>query len=85
MSERFKVTLNHDEDDDDRYRATLRVEHDGTVLYERHDGGEPEDNSFRRDWSWVPEAISEAYSLGLADGQASPNARQDSEEKKTDG
>lgn len=71
MSERFKVTLVPDENDDDGYRATLRVEHNGVTVLERRDGGEPEDNSFTRDWHWVPEAISKAYALGLADGQAS--------------
>lgn len=29
------------------------------------DGGEPEDNSFRRDWSWVPTALLAAYDRGL--------------------
>lgn len=32
------------------------------------DGGEPEDQSFRRDWGWVPDALNEAYRQGLRDG-----------------
>lgn len=34
------------------------------------DGGEPEDNSFRRDWGWVPGELQKAYELGLAHGRA---------------
>lgn len=42
--------------------------HTGWRLCER-DGGEPEDNSFYRDWSFVPKAILAAYALGVADGK----------------
>lgn len=65
---KFEVTM---EDDDNGYevRTTLKVVHDGKVLYEKFDGGEPEDNSFSRDWGWVPFAIEQAYELGFKDGQ----------------
>ena len=68
MTARFKVTLTPIEDDD-RYRSTLTVEHNGATVLNKCDGGEPEDNSFARDWSWVPGAIRRAYELGFADGQ----------------
>lgn len=32
------------------------------------DGGEPEDQSFRRDWSWVPDALNDAYDRGYDAG-----------------
>lgn len=77
MSERFKVTLEGN-DDGYTFRQILKVVHDGAVLYEESDGGEPEDQSFYRDWRWVPEAIEKAYALGLADGRSSPSEGVDS-------
>lgn len=32
------------------------------------DGGEPEDQTLGRDWSWVGGALDEAYQSGLTDG-----------------
>lgn len=32
------------------------------------DGGEPEDQSFRRDWSWVPDELQKAYDAGYRKG-----------------
>ena len=32
------------------------------------DGGEPEDNSFIRDWAWVPTALEQAYNEGFERG-----------------
>ena len=34
------------------------------------DGGEPEDNSFYRDWAWVVGELNAAYERGLKDGKA---------------
>ena len=45
----------------------MKVIHNGKVIEEYYDGGEPEDNSFVRDWSWVPDAIEKAYKLGIED------------------
>lgn len=39
------------------------------------DGGEPEDNSFLRDWKWVAPALQEAYELGRAHGMNTPPTR----------
>ncbi|MBW2621303.1 MAG: hypothetical protein JRD68_00225 [Deltaproteobacteria bacterium] len=58
------------EADDNGYRSvtTMRIYHNGTLVISESDGGEPEDNSFGRDWNWVPGAIQQAYDLGLKDG-----------------
>ena len=37
------------------------------VLVEEFDCGEPEDNTFDRDWNWVSGAIEQAYKLGRED------------------
>ena len=66
----FEVKL---EEEEGRYetRTTMKVIHNGEVIEEHSDGGEPEDQSFYRDWGWVPDAIRQAYELGLKDGQKS--------------
>ena len=33
------------------------------------DYGEPEDNSFNRDWSWVADELRNAYTQGVADAR----------------
>ncbi len=33
------------------------------------DGGEPEDQTFRRDWAWVEEALLDAYQAGVDQGR----------------
>jgi hypothetical protein len=66
----FEVTLTNESGAYD-YRQVLRIVRNGEVILEESDGGEPEDQSFYRDWSWVPAAIEKAYALGLEDG-ASP-------------
>lgn len=57
--------------DDNGYecRTTLKIktEHGEETYY---DGGEPEDNSFGRDWSWVPYELRRAYEKGLEDAKA---------------
>lgn len=47
----------------------LTVEHNGIIIFEEFDNGEPEDNYFNRDYAWVKSAIEEAYKLGLQDGK----------------
>ncbi len=51
------------------YRQKLEVHRNGELVEEYSDGGEPEDNSFIRDWSWVPDMIEQAYKWGLEDGK----------------
>ncbi len=61
-------------DDEQRYGddyQVLRIERDGKVLEEHGDRGEPEDNSYYRDWSWVQGALEKAYAFGLEDGRGS--------------
>lgn len=62
-----KVGLDEDER---RYepRCVLTVEHNGIQIRYETDGGEAEDQSFSRNWSWVAPALCEAYSLGVTDG-----------------
>lgn len=69
MTKKFEVTLDCDEDEDEDWQ-TLRIMRNGEVVRLETDGGEPEDQSFYRDWSWVPDAIRAAYKYGLEDGRA---------------
>lgn len=55
------------DDEDGRFQSTLVIDVDG-VIAEYMDGGEPEDNSFNRDWDWVPTELERAYKQGLKDG-----------------
>ncbi len=64
----LEIKMNTDEDSYN-YRTTMEIYHDGTLVRSESDGGEPEDNSFGRDWDWVPGAIQEAYDLGVKDGK----------------
>ena len=48
-------------------RSVLRIIRNGKVVREEYDYGEPEDNSFSRDWSWVKDAILDAYEAGKTD------------------
>jgi len=67
---KYIVEIKKIEDDwgDNEYRRRLVISHDGTQLSEHYDGGEPEDNSFGRDWSWIKGELEKAYALGLKDG-----------------
>ena len=47
----------------------LEVYHNGELILSETDGGEPEDNTFYRDWNWVKGAIEKAYALGVEDGK----------------
>ena len=59
------------EEDDDSYDGgtKLVILYDGKPVTEYTDGGEPEDNSFYRDWHWVPYELKRAYDLGFCDGR----------------
>ena len=50
------------------YRTKMTIT-DDTGEREYYDGGEPEDNSFGRDWSWVTTELQKAYEQGLVDGR----------------
>jgi len=51
---------------EDGYRACLVISSNGKVRY-HWDGGEPEDNLYLRDWSWVAPALDDAYRAGRDD------------------
>ena len=64
---RYKVKY-EDYIDPDVY-TELVVIHDGEEIYRERDRGEPEDNSFYRDWEWVGPALEDAYRMGFKDGK----------------
>lgn len=51
------------EDDGYDYRTTLIIT-DSSGTREYSDGGEPEDNTFGRDWNWVAKELEKAYQEG---------------------
>lgn len=48
-------------------RTTLFIIKDGKVSGSYYDRGEPEDNSFCRDWSWILNELKAAYEKGKQD------------------
>jgi hypothetical protein len=50
------------------YYSILRITWPDGKQEEHYDGGEPEDNSFGRDWHWVPSTIQEAFEAGVKVG-----------------
>ena len=58
-----------------RYWRELEIYHNGKLMASYSDGGEPEDQSFYRDWSWVTEELKRAYKLGFEDGEDSTEDR----------
>lgn len=46
----------------------LLIFYNGELIKYFSDRGEPEDNSFSRDWSWINGELERAYSLGVKDG-----------------
>lgn len=68
-TERFKVEMQDAGEGDRGERTALVMIIDGREVARRLDEGAPEDNSFGRDWSWVPDAIERAYAEGLKHGR----------------
>lgn len=56
------------EDNGYGYRTTLVIT-DNEEERGYSDGGEPEDNTFGRDWSWVEMELERAYKAGLRDAK----------------
>lgn len=48
-------------------RSLLVVTHNGEIVFTAIDGGEPEDQSFCRDLSWIPGIIQRAYNIGKSE------------------
>jgi len=75
----YKVEIITSEEDAARIPDELREDfllHDGSIIIISGDNipttsyldhGEPEDNSFLRDWSWVATELKRAYEKGLTD------------------
>lgn len=72
------------ESDDDgwNYRQHLVIERHGEEVARHCDGGEPEDQSFGRDWSWVEGALRQAYAFGVEDGSRRERATVGDDEAK---
>lgn len=45
-----------------------RFEDGAPVQFIGNDGGEPEDQTLQRNWSWVADALNDAYELGVIAG-----------------
>jgi hypothetical protein len=56
--------------EDPDYRLFLVIRENGVMVDAWPDHGEPEDNSFGRDWAWVPEQLQHAYQVGKDAGYA---------------
>lgn len=48
---------------------TLTIKRNGKNLDFHCDAGEPEDQTFYRDWDWVKPALEQAYAFGIEDGR----------------
>ena len=69
MTDKPKIKTVFAEGEYGDYRTTLTVEHGGREILNEIDTGEPEDNTFGRDWKWVPLALQMMYDLGVIDGK----------------
>jgi len=65
---KLEVSIEYD-DADYRPGYTLTVKHDGEIILEERDNGEPEDNLFVRDYAWIKPALEKVYRLGYQDGR----------------
>lgn len=50
-------------------RSLLVITYNNQIIFTKTDGGEPEDQSFCRDLSWIPGIIQKAYEIGLQEKQ----------------
>ena len=66
---KLKVEVIESNRDKYDYPSELVVTHDGKEISRHSDCGEPEDNTFNRDWDWIVGEILGAYRLGLQDGR----------------
>jgi hypothetical protein len=68
LLEEYEHMLDNDNDYGDG-RGVLVIEYNGKVLEHHTDNGEPEDNTFYRDYDWIDTAINTAYEMGVEDGK----------------
>lgn len=59
----YEVRVDPVEDKWDFY-SELKIIVDGELRATYNDNGEPEDNSFGRDWSWIGGELASAYEVG---------------------
>ncbi len=52
----------------DHYWAVVRYEDGEPKELIGQDGDAPEDQTLVRDWDWVPQALADAYKLGMKNG-----------------
>ena len=72
--QKYSVELRSPNDDEkehtDEWNTCLVIKRNGKLIDEHWDCGEPEDNSYSRDWGWIMEALIQAYSFGQNDGES---------------
>lgn len=66
---KFVVEMHDKESPYGEFFTELVVLYDGKTILRESDRGEPEDQTFGRNWSWVDSIIMKAYQLGLKDGK----------------
>ena len=64
LSDEMKAEYGIDASDDSHF---MIVKHNGEIIYVIGDYMEPEDATFLRDLSWIPELLDEVYMLGKGD------------------
>lgn len=71
MREELLLSVEYDDKESvyGEFFTELVVRHKGKVILRETDAGEPEDQTFGRNWSWVSTIIEKAYKLGLKDGK----------------
>jgi len=57
------------------YASYIVIKHNGEILQIKSDAVEPEDASFCRDFSWIVDALEQAYKLGLSDASKKEGQR----------
>lgn len=59
----------YDESDEEGSATVVRVNEDGTKTEIGWIGGEPEDNTYYRTYSWVVDALNDAHKIGFRMGR----------------
>lgn len=73
---RYVVEVAEEDEDEDEdgwgeseFATVYRINDDGTKTEVGWIGGEPEDNTYYRRYSWIVGALNDAYELGIEKGQ----------------
>ena len=73
MNKKYNVIIEDYENSFGVTKNELKIIYDKEIILEEVDNGEPEDNSFHRDYNWVKRELERAYELGLKDGKEIKN------------